>query len=76
MRVAADTRHPFEGEVEGRRRKSSPGEKGNEKGPQTAVDVEGDLFPKSEARKGRDVINDAVRKRRGGADEQNRIAVD
>lgn len=74
--VAADTRHPFEGEVERSGGKTGSGEKGNEKGPQTAVDVEGERFSKSETREGGDVVNDAVCKGWGGTDEEDRVAVD
>lgn len=76
MRVATDTRHPFEGKIEGSRRKSGPGEKGNKKGPQTAVDVERERLSKGETGEGGDVIDDAVRKGGGGADEEDRVTVD
>lgn len=76
MRVAADTRHPFEAKVKRSRRKSGPGEKRNEKRPQAAVDVERERFSKSKAGEGGHVINNAVGKRGGRADEEDCIAVD
>ena len=76
MRVATDTRHSFESKIEGSRRKPGPGEKGNEKGPQTAVDVERERLSKSETGEGGNVIDNTVRKGGGGADEEDRVTID
>ena len=76
VRVAADAADAFEGEVERRRGEAGAGEEGDQEGAEAAVDVQGEGSAERKPRECRDVVDDAVRERRRGPDEQDRVAVD
>ena len=60
MRIATDTRHALESEVEELCLEASFLEKGDEEGSQTAVDVERDLALDSELGEEGDIVDNAV----------------
>lgn len=76
--VAAYAGDALEGEVEGDGGEASAGEEGDEEGAETAVDVKGELalLAEGETGEGGNVVDDAVGEIRGGADEEDGVAVD
>jgi len=60
MRIATDTRHTLESEIEELCLEPSFLEKGDEEGSQTAVNVERDLALDSELGEGGDIVDDAM----------------
>jgi hypothetical protein len=73
--VAGDGCDTLEAEVEERGGEAGGGEEGNDEGAEAAVNVKGDATADSKLGERGDVIDDAVGKVRGRADEEDRVAV-
>lgn len=74
--VAGDGGNAAEAEVEEWCGEASGAEEGDEEGTEAAVDVEGDAAREGELGERGDVVDDAVGEVGGGADEEDRVAVD